>query len=108
MPSTVLNQQVYQGTVYSSALAYPGGVSTIIAAGLMSTADGNNPANTLTVTIEVSYDGGNTFAGIVSANWQGGGGPFGLGGNPSGAPTHVRVRLDIPQSLSVGATLDFA
>jgi hypothetical protein len=121
--TTVLTQTTRQGTVWGNALAWQAGTLTCTAQGLLDDADAGNPANMLKLAIEGSFDGGVTWTTVVGpASWQGGSLPHGATSGPPWAlptlqvgyvssgqtPTHVRPRLELPSSLSIGATVAFA
>ena len=117
-PTAVLTQTLLQGTHYSSSLPWQAGATTVQCAGLLADADASLATNTGTFAIEASFDGGRTFGQAASIAWAGGtdpihGGPnlpkFSVGyAGTQAPPTHVRVRVDLPAVLSVGATLAFA
>ena len=106
--SIVLTQQAYPAsTQVSSALPWLPGATSVSASAIMSNADALNAANACTFAIAASYDPqGATFQREAISQWQGGVAAPGMTWGPgTRLPTFVRVEIDLPQSLSIGADL---
>jgi hypothetical protein len=108
---TVLPQALVSGPVTSTPLVVGPGVQTVAVAGLLADADAQDPGRTLTYQLQASYDGGQSFDQAIATGWQGGldraGQPCppGLSWSPGRVPTHVRLTFNLPQPLSLGATV---
>lgn len=117
--TTVLTQSLYPaGTYYSNPIAWPTGATMVTATGLLSDADVRDPSLKITkLAVEVSTDGGKSYFEVGGPSWQGGtlakdGVSYsypsvgaGYSGPDQQTPDHARVRLELPQPLSVGVTL---
>lgn len=112
---TVLAQDLYPiGTEYSTPLAWPANLLNVTATVLMSAQDMADATKQLTLVIEVSFNGGLSFSEAVRSPWVGNTldkngvptAPAASVGYTSGnTPSHARVRIELPQTMSVGATL---
>lgn len=119
----VLQPNVSQGTVTSTPQAWEAGKTSVSARGLLSDQDLADNTKSLSICLEQSFDGGTNWASGPKAGWTGGAtDPFhqttpptyvppnvsvGFGGS-NNPPTHIRVRLDLTQPISVGVAVDFA
>ena len=114
----VLTPDLVQGERISSAVAWPAGMSTVTATGLLSNQDIAAATNALnSFAIDVSFDGGKTFQQGNNTPWVGN--TLDRSGNPvppstnlsydvAHLPTHVQVRIDSPGTLSIGASVEFS
>lgn len=116
----VLTTDLYQGTATSSPIPWEAGKTDLAATGLLSNADALDATKTCNIVLELSYDGGLSYVESAKASWQGGnvipegrpnagqpilpgvGASFSAGGQ---IPTHARVRLELPQVVSIGASI---
>ena len=117
---TVLQPNVLQGTVTSSVAPWEAGKMSVQAKGLLNDADLQDASKTMTICLEESFDGGVNWQSGPKATWQGNqADPFhpgnfvapnvGAGYANSGVtPSHVRVRLELPSIISVGASVSFS
>lgn len=119
MSTVCLVEDLNDGTVYSSSVPWQAGTFNVTATGIMSDADGLNNQNSAAFSIEVSFDGGQSFAFAAGlSSWMGGTNPLTNGPNlpkisvgysaSQQTPTHVRVRFDLPKPLSCGAQVAFS
>lgn len=120
--STVIVMQpvVSQGTVTSSAAPWEAGKLSAQAKGLMNDADIQNASKSVNVCLEESYDGGDNWQSGPAAQWAGNTpDPFHPGmfvapnvsvgyANAGVTPTHIRVRMDVATSTSIGASVTFS
>lgn len=118
MTTQVLTPSLYQQTITTSAVPWEAGKTQVQLDGLLSDADAGDPTRALNqFAIEISFDQGQIFSVGVSKQWKGDMGIDGKTPQPPSltagysaghTPTHVRGRLDIPQSLSIGAQISFS
>lgn len=116
---TVLQPDIYQGTVVSMPEPWESGKVRHDAVALLSDENLADSTKTMTICLEKSYDDGRNWQSGPLSNWVGGSispvtglpsKPFVGEGFSSSAspPTHSRVRLEVPAAMSVGATLTFS
>lgn len=113
----ILSQQLISGLQRGSAIAIPAGKTQIDVESLMSNSDASNPANSGTVSLLFSTDGGNNFSVASSANWVGGfrmdgitSAPPGLTGPIPPNATHATASIVFTGGLvlSCGLTIAFS
>lgn len=117
MPVTqsLLVRTLLQGTVYTNKMAWTAGANSVLLAGDLSTADLQNAQKRLTLVIEESTDGGQSFHQAASTDWTGG--QLDKDGttplvpkiiadytNAGTKPDFIRGRLELPQILSIGVS----
>ena len=107
-----LPQDIRSGTVLGPSQAWVQGAKFASVNGLMAQADANNPAYSATVAIAAAFDAqGLTFIRQASITWVGGGNapddtsPPKISTDFGAPPTFVRVEMDLPAAVSIGADI---
>lgn len=118
--SIVLDQQSRNGSFESGSVSVPPDLASVQVSGTMSEADAKDAANACKITIQASWDDGQTYNTFLVYDWVGGIGPRGNFSFPSVSAAvpidensvranRIRVSLDtLGHTLNTGLDVSFA